>query len=94
MKWIRGKIQERKDKEAEKRAKTPPRQRGGSESKQSLSIANEAMPVRGKSMEMPRLVANSQTASQAPAAPPNFPALGIEKAAESNGEARKPVTEG
>jgi len=54
MSWIRGKIQERKDKEAEKRAKTPDRGRDRSESKHDLQIRGEAMPVRGKSFEQQR----------------------------------------
>ncbi|TKA83310.1 hypothetical protein B0A55_00594 [Friedmanniomyces simplex] len=36
MSWIRGKLQERREKEAEKRAKTPERNRGRSESKSDL----------------------------------------------------------
>lgn len=54
MSWIRGKIQERKDKEAEKRAQTPDRGRDRSESKQDLQIRGETMPVRGKSFEQQR----------------------------------------
>ncbi|KAK4546908.1 hypothetical protein LTR36_001640 [Oleoguttula mirabilis] len=49
--WIRGKLQDRKDKEAEKRAKTPERNRDRSESKPDLRSPSGAMPVRGKSFE-------------------------------------------
>jgi GTPase-activating protein SAC7 len=54
MSWIRGKILERKDKEAEKRAKTPERNRDRSESKQDLRLPPEAIPVRGKSLDVQR----------------------------------------
>ncbi|KAK0808629.1 GTPase activating protein (GAP) for Rho1p [Friedmanniomyces endolithicus] len=71
MSWIRGKVQERRAKEAEKRAKTPERGRGRSESKTDLGVkqrspapvaagtvgAAEAMPMRGKSMDMQRAAA-------------------------------------
>ena len=51
MSWIRGKIQERKDKDAEKRTRTPERNR---ESRQDLPLPADALPVRGKSFEQPR----------------------------------------
>ncbi|KAK3686867.1 GTPase activating protein (GAP) for Rho1p [Vermiconidia calcicola] len=51
--WIRGKLQERKDKEAEKRARTPDRNRGGRQAS-DLQLPNEALPVRGKSFEQQR----------------------------------------
>ncbi|KAK0862865.1 GTPase activating protein (GAP) for Rho1p [Friedmanniomyces endolithicus] len=74
MSWIRGKVQERRAKEAEKRAKTPERGRGRSESKTYLGVKQrspapvpagavgtaEAMPVRGKSMEVQRAAAAAQ----------------------------------
>ncbi|KAK0855635.1 GTPase activating protein (GAP) for Rho1p [Friedmanniomyces endolithicus] len=74
MSWIRGKVQERRAKEAEKRAKTPERGRGRSESKTDLGVKQrspapvpagavgtaEAMPVRGKSMEVQRAAAAAQ----------------------------------
>ena len=52
--WIRGKLQDRKEKEAGKRAKTPERNRERSESKQDLRMGSEAMPVRGRSLEQQR----------------------------------------
>ena len=52
--WIRGKLAERKEREAEKRAQTPPRNRDRSDSRHSLNVGREAMPVRGKSVEVPR----------------------------------------
>ncbi|KAK3691732.1 GTPase activating protein (GAP) for Rho1p [Vermiconidia calcicola] len=51
--WIRGKLQERKDKDAEKRARTPDRHRGGRQAS-DLQLPNEALPVRGKSFEQQR----------------------------------------
>lgn len=67
MSWIRGKLNERKEKEAEKRAKTPERHRERGESKQDL---REAMPVRGKSFEQQRLGSSASTAGhQATAGP-------------------------
>ncbi|KAI7091460.1 RhoGAP-domain-containing protein [Hortaea werneckii] len=54
MSWIRGKIQERRDREAERRAKTPERTRDRSESKQDVLSPAESMPTRGKSMEQQR----------------------------------------
>ena len=60
MSWIRGKIQERKDKDAEKRTRTPERGRDTRESKQDLQIPPpEAMPVRGKSFEQQRSVSGT-----------------------------------
>ena len=47
MQWIRGKIQERKDKESETRSRTPDRHRARS----SIQVSNDALPVRGKSFE-------------------------------------------
>ncbi|KAK0247830.1 hypothetical protein B0A54_16538 [Friedmanniomyces endolithicus] len=73
MSWIRGKVQERRAKEAEKRAKTPERGRGRSESKTDLVVeqrspapvgAAEALPVRGKSMDMQRAAAAAQGQGQ------------------------------
>lgn len=59
MSWIRGKIQERKEKEDAKRSSTPERhsRRGGS--RQDLTLPPQqgegmAMPVRGTSIEAPR----------------------------------------
>jgi hypothetical protein len=54
MSWIRGKIQERKDKDAEKRTRTPERGRDKRESRQDLPLPAEGMPVRGKSFEQQR----------------------------------------
>ena len=64
MSWIRGKIQERKDKDAEKRAKTPERNRDRSASKQDLRLPAEAIPVRGKSLDVQR-AAGAYNASHA-----------------------------
>ena len=52
--WLRGKLQDRKDKEAGKRAKTPERNRDRNESKQDLRMGSEPMPVRGRSLEQQR----------------------------------------
>ena len=60
MSWIRGKIQERKEKDAEKRAKTPERNRDRSSSKQDLKLPNEAIPAGGKSLETQRAQAQQQ----------------------------------
>ncbi|KAK5748136.1 GTPase activating protein (GAP) for Rho1p [Elasticomyces elasticus] len=57
MSWIRGKLQERREKDAEKRAKTPERNRNRSESKPDLQAPTEAIPVRGKSLEQQRAMA-------------------------------------
>ncbi|KAK5124715.1 hypothetical protein LTR85_001428 [Meristemomyces frigidus] len=72
IKWIRGKLQDRKEKEAEKRAKTPERNRDRSESKQDLRPPGEAMPVRGKSLEQQRASMpgpSGQAGGYAPAGP-------------------------
>lgn len=62
MSWIRGKIQERKEKEDAKRSSTPERyglhgRRGGS--RQDLGVQGEGLPVRGKSFEGQRQVSGS-----------------------------------
>ena len=56
MSWIRGKIQDRKDKDAERerRTRTPERNRETRESRQDLQLPTEGMPVRGKSFEQQR----------------------------------------
>lgn len=53
MSWIRGKLAERKEKDAEKRAQTPPRNRERSGSRHSSSLTAD-MSVRGKSMDVSR----------------------------------------
>ncbi|KAI7605403.1 RhoGAP-domain-containing protein, partial [Hortaea werneckii] len=94
MSWIRGKIQERRDREAERRAKTPERTRERSESKQDVLSPAESMPTRGKSMDqqrpetaIPKASGAGQThptqtaqPTSVPAAAP--PALGGEGAAD------------
>ncbi|KAF2774131.1 RhoGAP-domain-containing protein [Teratosphaeria nubilosa] len=74
MSWIRGKIQERKDKEEAKRSNTPERGQKISESKQdlqgSLQQQQEVLPVRGKSFEQaraPQVQAPNVTSHPAPA---------------------------
>ncbi|KAK4983573.1 GTPase activating protein (GAP) for Rho1p [Elasticomyces elasticus] len=53
--WIKGKIAERKEREAEKRAKSPPRNRERSASRQSLPTGSEsAAGARSRSAEAPR----------------------------------------
>ncbi|KAK5135872.1 hypothetical protein LTR08_004521 [Meristemomyces frigidus] len=69
MKWIRDKLQERKEKDAEKRAKTPERNRDRTESKQDLRVLGEAMPVRGKSFEQQRAASGPSVVGQTPALP-------------------------
>ena len=66
MSWIRGKIQERKDKDAEKRTRTPERNRETRESRQDLPLPADALPVRGKSFEQAR---SSQSQAQPSVAP-------------------------
>ncbi|KAJ9637695.1 GTPase activating protein (GAP) for Rho1p [Coniosporium tulheliwenetii] len=57
MGWIRGKLAERKEREAERRAKSPP---NGKDSKVDLAGSrgslptNETLPVRGRSVDVPR----------------------------------------
>lgn len=68
MSWIRGKIQERKDKEDAKRSSTPERhgmhgRRGGS--RQDLGVQGDALPVRGKSFEAQRQVSGSTAGTAA-----------------------------
>lgn len=65
MSWLRGKIQERKDKDNEKRARTPERNRDRNESKQDLRLPSDAMPVRGKSLEQQRARESPQSGAQA-----------------------------
>ena len=54
MSWIREKMREHKEKDAEKRARTPDRNRERSESRQGMQVPTEAIPVRGKSFERQR----------------------------------------
>lgn len=52
MSWLRNKIQERKDKDVEKRSRTPERSHERNKSRQDLQVAHdENLPVRGKSFE-------------------------------------------
>nr|POF11627.1 rho-gtpase-activating protein 5 [Quercus suber] len=78
MSWIRGKIQERKDKEAEKRSKTPERnnQRGeGNPESNTTSPGPEThLPVRGRSIEQPRQ-ASATIAPAASTSAPDAPAI-------------------
>lgn len=54
MSWIRGKMRDRKDKDEEKRAKTPERGREPPPSRHDLQPPVEAMPARGPSFEQQR----------------------------------------
>lgn len=54
MSWLRNKIQERKEKDAEKRSQTPERGHERTRSKNDLPLSGENMPVRGKSIDTPR----------------------------------------
>lgn len=52
MSWLRNKIQERKDKDVEKRSRTPERSHERNKSRQDLQVAHdENLPVRGTSFE-------------------------------------------
>lgn len=52
MSWLRNKIQERKDKDVEKRSRTPERSHERNKSRQDLQMVNdENLPIRGKSFE-------------------------------------------
>ncbi|EON69716.1 hypothetical protein W97_08976 [Coniosporium apollinis CBS 100218] len=70
MGWIRGKLAERKEREAERRAKSPP---NGKDSKVDLAgsrgslSTNEMLPVRGRSVDVPR--ASEQAVSDDPTTP-------------------------
>jgi len=69
MSWIRGKIAEHKEREAEKRGKSPmkgDRNALTSESRQSLHRRKESVSSRGKSLEVPR--ASMSQARNVPAA--------------------------
>lgn len=75
MSWIRGKIQERKEKDAEKRTRTPDRNRGErherQESKQDLRLPSEsAMPVREKPVEAAAPAVLEPQINVQPASPP------------------------
>ncbi|KXT02705.1 hypothetical protein AC578_5422 [Pseudocercospora eumusae] len=59
MSWLRNKIQERKEKEVEKRSGTPERGHERDRSKQDLQLAGEGLPVRGKSFEQSRAVSDN-----------------------------------
>lgn len=54
MSWIREKMKEHKERDAERRARTPDRNRERSESRQSWQKPTEAIPVRGKSFDKQR----------------------------------------
>merc|ERR1711939_571948 len=94
MSWIRGKIQERRDREAERRAKTPERTRDRSESKQDVLSPAESMPTRGKSMEqqrpetaIPKASGAGQTHPTQTAQPTSVPAAAAPPASAGEGAA-------
>ncbi|KAF2169881.1 hypothetical protein M409DRAFT_64861 [Zasmidium cellare ATCC 36951] len=69
MSWLKNKLQERKEKDSERRSHTPERGHERSKSRQDVQLsANEGLPVRGKSFEQPRVVSTSTTTSTAPPA--------------------------
>ncbi|KAF2721924.1 RhoGAP-domain-containing protein [Polychaeton citri CBS 116435] len=65
--WIRGKLQERKEKDAEKRARTPDRNRDRNESKGDL-MPPQSLPVRGPSFDQSRHPSQASQASVSQAA--------------------------
>ena len=91
MSWIRGKMREHKDKEAEKRARTPDRSREQRESKQDLGLppSSEGMPIRGKSFEQPR---TSSGASPGAVAAAQQAAVNTSEPAESSPESAAATT--
>jgi hypothetical protein len=64
MSWLRHKLQERKEKEAEKRSRTPERSHERNKSKQDLQLPIEGAAGRGKSLEQQRVISGG-----APSAP-------------------------
>lgn len=64
MSWIRGKLQDRKDKDVEKRTRTPERSRARGESRHgSRNVGqSEALPVRGPSIDQQRAPSNVTSA--------------------------------
>lgn len=78
MSWIRGKIQERKERDAERRARTPPRNKEWSSSRQDLTLPEGA--GRGKSMDVPR-------------SDPAAPAGPVGQRAEEKAETQTPARE-
>ncbi|EME88296.1 uncharacterized protein MYCFIDRAFT_201484 [Pseudocercospora fijiensis CIRAD86] len=87
MSWLRNKIQERKDKEVEKRSGTPERGHERNRSKQDLQLPGEGLPVRGKSFEQSRVVSDRfSSASEVRAV--HAPIAGISEAQATGTEAR------
>lgn len=72
MSWIRGKLQERREKDAEKRAKTPERNRHRSGSKPDLQTSTQAIPVRGSSIDQQRAAAAQPQAHYAVQPPARY----------------------
>jgi len=65
--WLRGKMQERRERDAERRAKSPPNTRNDpSATMQRLNPSNERLPVRGKSMDIPRESRAQSTSERMP----------------------------
>ncbi len=62
MSWLRGKFKDGKERESEKRARSPERNRG---SRQDLGVHNEPLPTRGKSFEQQRVGPGSGAAGAA-----------------------------
>ncbi|CAK4030578.1 Rho-GTPase-activating 5 [Lecanosticta acicola] len=85
MSWLRNKIQERKDKDVEKRSRTPDRAQGHerTRSKQDLPLSKEATPARGKSFEQPR-GREGAFASQATVMPNTINPVGAQTITESS----------
>ncbi len=71
MSWIRGKMGGSKDKEGEKRSRTPDRYREQREQRSESQLPTEALPVRGASVEAQR----SNVETSPPVAPVSAPAL-------------------
>lgn len=102
MSWLRNKIQERKDKDVERRSRTPERSHERNKSRQDLhSPPEENLPVRGKSIEQTRgfaegpteITATSGTASTAEQARlDEAGANGEERKADNSGLETRPHT--
>lgn len=91
MSWLKNKLQERKEKDGERRSQTPERGHERSKSRPDMQMsANEGLPVRGKSFEQPRVpsgsTAHSASVQQPVAGTTTNAAVQAAQVASTNGE--------
>jgi hypothetical protein len=96
MSWLRNKIQERKEKDAEKRSQTPERRHERSKSRNDFLMTTDSVPIRGRSIDEQRTSLDRPTTnvSQVTATPATtgLPAAS-DAPVEKQGENVEPTTE-